>query len=218
MQRRRVSVSDLAYEALKQNIIEFHYSPGQALREEQLTEEIAVSRTPLRQALYRLELEGLIVKKANGRMEVQALSIEEAVDIFAVREALEGLVAKEAAMRASSEAVTAMREALLHMAEADERFTSITYGSRFHHLLYEHASPTAVQFLNQLNSRLERYRRLSGYRHPDYTIDTPVSEHEKILAAIEQKDGPAAEHYMRTHIQRSLASTKETLEFHISSF
>ncbi|MFC3523085.1 GntR family transcriptional regulator [Marinococcus halophilus] len=151
-------------------------------------------------------------------MEVQKLSIEEAVDIFTVREALEGLVAKEAAVRASPEATAEMKEALLHMAEAGERFTSITYGSRFHHLLYEHASPTAVQFLNQLNTRLERYRRLSGYRHPDYTIATPLSEHEKILSAIERKDGPAAEHYMRAHIRRSLASTKETLELHISSF
>lgn len=74
--QKRISTSDVAYYEIKKRIIELDYEPDAQLREEQLAEEIEVSRTPLRQALYRLTLEGLIVKKPNGRIYVAPITLK----------------------------------------------------------------------------------------------------------------------------------------------
>src|SRR5690625_4542360 len=93
---KRVSTIELVYQKLKKNIIELTYDPDQQLVEASLAEEYEVSRTPLRHALYRLELEGLLIKHPNGRITVAPMSIEESREIFLVREVMEGLIAREA--------------------------------------------------------------------------------------------------------------------------
>jgi DNA-binding GntR family transcriptional regulator len=216
---KRYFASDIVYNELKKKIIELEYRPEETISEEMLSNELGVSRTPLRQALYRLELEGLIVKQSNGRMHVAPISIQEAEEIFKVREVLEGLIAREATKKITPEQINALKDILELMTRAAQEnriMDSIRYGSQFHHTLYEPSeNKTAIQFLHQLNSRIERYRRLSGYRNPKYNSLLPVEEHERILKVLLQRDEELVEKVMRAHIRRSLVTTIETLQLKI---
>ncbi|PTM57933.1 GntR family transcriptional regulator [Desmospora activa] len=215
MHSKRQSAGDVAYHAIKRKIIEWDYQPNQPLNEEMLTSDLAISRTPLRQALHRLELEGLIFRHSNGRITVAAITVDEAEEVFKVREVLEGLVAKEAAQHITAEQIEELEEKLSLMERAAQKGHSqklIQSGSEFHQLLYTVAqNQTAIRFLEQLNSRIERYRRLGGYLNPDYPHQLPVQEHRAIFDAVQKRDAQAAEMAMRAHIRRSLESVEETL-------
>ncbi|MBM7644161.1 DNA-binding GntR family transcriptional regulator [Scopulibacillus daqui] len=212
---KRQAVSDAAYHNIKQKIIDLDYKPDQPLSEEMLTGEMNISRTPLRQALHRLELEGLINRRANGRIAVASVTIEEAEEVFKVREVLEGLIAKEAAQHISSEQIEKLEEVLVVMERAAEKGKNISlirHGSEFHHILYTAGrNETALRFLEQLNTRIERYRRLGGYLNPQYVPMLPVQEHREIYNCIREHHLEEAEKAMRAHIRRSLALTKKTL-------
>lgn len=216
---KRQSVSSVVYDTLKRKIIELDYKPDQQLNEEMLTKELDVSRTPLRQALHRLELEGLIIRRVNGRIAVASITVEEAEEVFEVREVLEGLIAKEATQHITAEQIGQLEEVLTLMERAAEKKQSlnlIRHGSAFHHILYESGhNETAIRFLDQLNSRIERYRRLGGYLNPEYMPMLPVQEHQKVFHFIRERKAEEAEWAMRAHIRRSLELTKETLSYHI---
>lgn len=215
MSKRQI-FSDIVYEEIKQKIIELEYEPEKTLSEEMLTSQLGVSRTPLRQALYRLELEGLLIRQSNGRIHVSSINIQEAEEIFKVREVLEGLIAKEATTNITKEQISYLEDTLELMrraAQDNRKFDAIKYGSDFHHNLYKPSkNKTAVQFLKQLNSRIERYRRIGGYKNPKYLPMLPVQEHIDILDSIKKGDAHQAEETMRSHIRRSLNVTRETLQ------
>ena len=147
---------------------------------------------------------------------IRANSLDEAKEIFKVREVLEGLIAREATKNITKEQLTRLEDTLELMSRAaqdNRKQDAILYGSEFHHYLYEPSRiQTAVQFLTQINSRLERYRRLGGYKNPEYLPMLPVSEHQEIFQAIKSGNAQLAEKVMRTHISRSLIDTIKTLE------
>lgn len=216
LHKSRQTTSDTVYEYIKKKIIELEYEPDEHLVEESLTAELGVSRTPLRQALYRLELEGLLVKKSNGRIHVASISIKEAKEIFLVREVLEGLIAREATRNITDEAIYQRLEDTLFLmrnaAENNRQIDVVRYGSDFHHQLQKQSdNATAVLLLEQITNRISRYRRLGAYKDPNYSSLTPVLEHEKIFEHIRSKEEAKAEEAMRAHIQRSFESTVAAL-------
>lgn len=219
---KRVSTIELVYQKLKKNIIELTYDPDQQLVEASLAEEYEVSRTPLRHALYRLELEGLLIKHPNGRITVAPMSIEESREIFLVREVMEGLIAREATINIAAspkfESIINRLEDIMFLmrnsAETNRHADVVAYGSDFHAALNDYSdNHTAVNLLKQINNRLSRYRRLGAYKDPGYPSIAPVEEHEKILQFIVAKDEIAAEEAMRAHIRRSLKTTIATISY-----
>jgi DNA-binding GntR family transcriptional regulator len=218
LETKRRKTSDYIYAEIKRRIIELEYEPNEHLSEEFLAKAFDVSRTPLREALYRLGMERLVVKQSTGRIVVTRLTISEAEEIYQVREVLEGLVAREAALKMTPVLLTRLEETM-HLMEAaadSSRYTDvIRYGSEFHQVLYEPSgNETAIHFLDQLRSRIERYRRIGGYKHPDYTAKFPVDEHRHILSLIQNKDADGTEQAMRMHIRRSLGTVKDTLQMY----
>lgn len=213
---KRLSTIDIIYEDIKKKILELTYSPEKDLVESSLAEELGVSRTPLRQALYRLELEGLIEKKINGRMCVTSLSAQEAKELYLVREVIEGLIAREATLNVAqsdkfNKIIKGFEDVMFYMrasAETNRQADIVRYGSDFHTLLGEYSrNTTAVNMLKQINDRVSRYRRLGAYKDPTYPSIAPVEEHEEILNFIKLKDADSAEKAMRSHIVRSLKNT-----------
>lgn len=218
----RQTTSDTVYEFLKKKIIELEYEPDEHLVEEALTAQLGVSRTPLRQAMYRLELEGLLVKKPNGRIHVASISIKEAKEVFLVREVLEGLIAREATRNiADDEVYQRLGDTLLLMrnaAENNRQADVVRYGSEFHQILQEKSdNQTAVLLLEQMTNRISRYRRLGAYKDPNYPSLSPVQEHELIYQYIQSKDEIKAEEAMRAHIKRSYESTVSALKIILKS-
>ncbi|SDI99224.1 GntR family transcriptional regulator [Natribacillus halophilus] len=217
MNDKRMSAADLAYEQLKAGMIEWTYPPSSSLREEQLSKDLEISRTPLRQALYRLELEGFVVKQPNGRMMVAPITLQEAREVFQVRELLESLVAREAAENMTEEHLYRLEDVVELMRRAVNTNRSdeiVKHGEHFHHILHSlSTNDTNKRFLQQLQNKIDRYRRISGYKNPGYSLQTPLDEHEGILQLLKAgKTGKEVEEAMRAHIRRSLVSIEETIE------
>lgn len=136
---KRQSASDYAYNELRTKIIELEYPPSEQLAEDSLAKGLNISRTPLRQALYRLELEGLVSKQPNGRLRVCPISLAEAKEVFKVREALEGLLTAEAAQLVTPESLHQLEDRieLMKLAAVKGRKTdTVKYGSEFHSILH----------------------------------------------------------------------------------
>lgn len=216
---KRKSTSDIAYHEVKQKIIKLEYEPDSILVEEELSTNLSVSRTPLRQALYRLELEGLIIKQANGRMRVAPISLEEIEEIYKAREVLEGLMAREATLNMNVETMQKLEDLLVLMklaAEQNRIEHTVAYGSEFHAVLYSLSNNhTVKRLMEQLDGQIERYRRLSGYMNPQYSPLVPVQEHERIFELVKEGNAVKVEEEMRQHIVRNLAIAKETLLQHL---
>ncbi|MFC6648788.1 GntR family transcriptional regulator [Paenibacillus rhizoplanae] len=100
MRSRRLS-KDNTYYALKQKIIDSELEPDQAVNEESLAALLGVSRTPLREAIQRLENEDFLVRQPNGRLRIAPLTIKEVEEIFQIRSMLEGHIARSAARNAT---------------------------------------------------------------------------------------------------------------------
>lgn len=218
--QKKGSTIDIIYNKIKNKIIELVYSPEEQLLEVSLSKQLQVSRTPLRQALYRLELEGLLVKHANGRVSVAPMSIQESEEIFRVREVIEGLIARESTINIATStefnSIIYRFEDIIYLmrrvAETGRQEEIVTYGSQFHNLLISFSdNETAKVMLEQINNRISRYRRIGVYKDPKYPSLLPVKEHERILDFIKLQDEITVEKIMRQHIRRSLSSTVDAI-------
>lgn len=216
MATKRTKTSDAVYEELKRRIIEFEYEPNEHLSEELLAESLQVSRTPLREALYRLHLENLVTKQSTGRIVVSRLTIAEAEELYQVREFLQGLVAREAAMHMTDDILRKLDEKMEQMRAAfvNGQLSEVTLrGKEFHMLLYEAVpNATVIRFLELLRNRIDRYRRIGGHKFMHYSPQLPIDEHQQILSCIRAGDADGAEAAMRLHIRNSLQRIKEILE------
>lgn len=215
MAAKRAKTSDIVYEELKRRIIEFEYEPNEHLSEEHLAEALQVSRTPLREALFRLELEKLVTKQSTGRIVVSRLTVSEAEELYQVREYLQGLVAREAALRRTDDLLRRLDEKIGQMRSAYEKGQYSEIGQRgkeFHMLLYEAVNnATVIRFLEQLRIRIDRYKRAGGQRITQESPQLPIDEHADILERIRAGDADGAEAVMRLHIRNSLERIKEVL-------
>ncbi|MGG0644109.1 GntR family transcriptional regulator [Sporosarcina gallistercoris] len=210
----RVSTKDIAYKELREKIVKCILEPGQPIVEDELAKELKISRTPLRESLQRLELEGLISRGINGRMKVAPISIQEVKEIFLIRSNLEGIVIENAIDHITEKEI----EHLAHLVEILKLTVSLKnfekiddFGSQFHEYIYKVSrNRIAVKFLSQLNSLITRYRRLAH----QCIIDTKnsVDEHEVILNYIIKKDKVNAVAEMRKHILGSMNQAIKTVE------
>ncbi|MCC3359172.1 GntR family transcriptional regulator [Bacillus sp. REN16] len=210
----RVSTKDVAYEELRKRIIKCTLEPGQPIVEDELAKELGISRTPLRESLQRLEIEGLVIRNVNGRSNVAPVSIQEVKEIFIIRSNLEGIVIEDAIDNITEEEIehlTYLVEILKISANLENYETIDNLGGQFHEYIYQVSrNKTAVKFLSQLNSLINRYRRLA-HRH---IIDTKksVDEHRYILDYIIKKDKVNAVAEIKKHILGSMNQAIKTVE------
>lgn len=118
MATTRSTPASPVYEQIRQAIVEGHYSPGQRLIEQRIAEELSLSRTPVREALHRLEAEGLVQSEPNRGAVVRALSVDDIADIYGLRARLEGYAAELAAQRATEEEIAAIDDGIAAFAHA----------------------------------------------------------------------------------------------------
>src|SRR5690625_4864974 len=161
---RKISTSDVCSSDLKASIITGELKPDEPIVEKQLAQVLEISRTPLREALHRLELEELVVRQMNGRLKVASISVQEVKEIFTVRGKLEGLVvanATENAMAKDIDHLKTIVEMIKKSFEEGKIEEILYYGSEFHLSIYELSkNKTAVNILYQLNDHIYRYRRM----------------------------------------------------------
>lgn len=195
--------ADLAYARLREAIYAGKLRPGSRLREIELSEWLGVSRTPTREALRRLESEGLCSRGIRGGLVVTQLDSQQILELYALREALEGMAAGLAARHASETEIASLRGLVAEQRAAGTDTNRLSRLNRdFHEVLYRAARNRYL--LDALGSLRDS---LALLRDTTYTVGgrpaTALAEHQRIVEAIRRQDALAAEEAARKHIQMS---------------
>lgn len=193
-----------AYDALKRAIIEGSIKPGTQLSEPQLAEHFRISRSPIREALGRLEQEGFAQRKANGRLQVAPLDIEELEQLYVLRATVEGLATRLAAGNLSMNDLKQMAELLKKMesaAAAGNIEESLKQGAKFHDTILENCgNKPLIDVVDGVRLRIDRFRMVIASTRNQAAR---VAEHWRIYDALHDRDPESAEKAMIAHIQQS---------------
>ena len=201
---KTVSLADQVFEKLENDIITGVYPKGEILTEMKLVEQLGVSRTPIRDALRRLEMERLIQDSGKGSV-VLGITLPDLEDIMNIREHVEGLAAFYAAQNATDEE----KEELKQISELQDFYFSKQdldnlqkMDDRFHDALYEVSHRTVLHdTLLPLHRKSMRYRKITD-KHRNVQ-ERSVNEHKKIIEAVIAGDGVLAQELMTTHIRNA---------------
>ena len=193
---------EVVFLRLRQAILQGDLQPGERLMEIQLADQLGVSRTPVREAIRKLELEGLVSMKPRRGAEVASITIKDMQDVLEVRGSLEELAVElccakgdcswiEELKKANKVFEAAVRsEELLIIADADVRFHDIIYKAT--------GNKRLIQIINNLREQIYRYRL--EYIKNDQARNELIEEHERIIGFISKKDKEGAKKAMRQHI------------------
>lgn len=205
---KRVSVSQQIHEALRERIISLELAPGQNLSRAEIAEHYGVSQTPVRDAMMKLEEEGLLVIFPQSKTVVSKIDVDQARETQFLRLSLELEVTRNLALQGSRERVAVARKVLAMqetaLAEGDLALLS-RLDKTFHRALCEAAGVANLWQL--VNSRAGHIDRLRNLNLPDPGKPASIlSYHTRILSAIEAGDVQATEAAVREHLSGTLAS------------
>lgn len=201
----QVPLRDRAYQALKDAIVSGHLAPGERLVEAKLASELGVSRNPVREAMRRLEHDGLVQRGSRGGMVVAEIDLRDVAEVYAVRGVLEGLAARLAASRLRQEdrrVLTQSVEEGEKARQAGDLETLVHTSGTFHSTIVQAAANARLSaLLHVLDSHISRFRRLS-LQAEGGPVEI-LEEHRQLLAVLERGDGEEAERLMRIHLEHS---------------
>jgi DNA-binding GntR family transcriptional regulator len=197
------------YEELRRRILAGELLQGQTISQEQLAVGLGVSTTPLREALRRLDAEGLVTLDAHRDARVTGLNAEEARSLFEVREKLDPLAANLAAHRRTDVDIAAIQAALkdLEPLRRSSVLEMLLIHREFHRSIYSAShNPLLMSLLEGLWDKADRYRLVGLQSKPDSRADQKrvQVEHIAIAEAVIAGDARAAERTMKRHIMGSL--------------
>jgi DNA-binding GntR family transcriptional regulator len=206
------TTAEAVYRTLRHGIVHGDLAPGERLRSDALANELRVSRTPVREALRKLEAEGLVAH-SGSRLVVRAFSEKDLTELFYVREALEGMAARLAAENATPSEILEIGELLEDM-EAVRRRGDIDVLRRltgeFHQLVCRASHNDRL--LQSLQSLLDHVRQIqTSTLYSEGRPAEALKEHRGLLQAIEAGDGDRAENLARAHRRKTLELRKEML-------
>jgi DNA-binding GntR family transcriptional regulator len=198
MQIKKEMLSSQAYRALKEMIANYRFSPGSRLNVEELAKELGVSRTPIWEAVRRLEQEGLITNIPNRGVFMVEMTLPMALHLYQVREVLEGLAGRLAAANMDDGMIGKMGkclEALRKVVEAGDPIGYSKLDFTFHAMIYEACGNPFLQEI--LESIKNKMRPLVPLSKP--TLSRGYEEHKKILEALKSGDPEKAEKALQRH-------------------
>lgn len=204
----RDSAVDVLYERLRVDIIHGEVVAGSKISEADLSRKYSASRSTVREAIGRLESAYLVVRKANAGARVVELTLTELLEIYQVREALEGMACRLAADSMSDTEIADLDRLLLQQMENSELKEGHAYYQKegdldFHFRLVKGSQNGKLIHLlcDELYAKVRMYRYQFGMVSPRAT--DAYAEHRHILKAIADRDGEGAEVLMRRHIRAS---------------
>ncbi len=214
LQERTRTLETQVYTVVKEAILSLELLPGTPLVEDDLAEQLGTSKTPVRNALAKLEQEGLVVRIAYKGTYVSEVSAQDAQEIFELCGVLEGLAARTAILFLTEDDL-AQAESIL--AETDEVLAqgnltrASALGQAFHKLVYKHATnQRLLLFLQMLDDQLRRLRLLSNSGID--RLKKSAVEHRRILEALRQRDDDLVETAFRDHYHSVLNDLVLNLE------
>ncbi|MGK6318214.1 GntR family transcriptional regulator [Sphingomonas sp. DT-204] len=206
------NLSDQLVDLVRDRILSGGASPGSPIRQDALASEFGVSKIPLREALARLEQEGLVQSHANRGFFVRALSAAEAEEVYDLRLMLEPDVTVAAALNAAEEDRLTARERLASLEQVIGAGGDGAGGfNRAFHLalLRPSARPVAVGILERLHTLSERYVR--KHLEPFGRDERAVDEHRAMLDAWLARDGERLRELAAAHIRNTLGDLRRQL-------
>lgn len=200
--REHRTVADYVAETLRDAIIAGQFEDGEELNQVRLAELFKVSRVPVREALRRLQAEGLISAEAHRRAVVIGLDPSRIAEIFEVRAMLEGLALEQAAVRMTPEQLAELRRLCDDADTVADHDLWLEHNHAFHKaLLAPSGAKTTLALVDQLSRQVERYIRRSGR-----AVERPKEagrEHRQLVEALEANDVEKAREILRDHIMHT---------------
>lgn len=207
----RYSLRGRVYNSIRDKILSGYYHESEELKENALATELGVSRTPVREALRQLELEGLVNIIPNKGASVTGITAKDIHDIYVIRSYLEGLCAKWACENINNAQIEALEE-VLYLSEFHARRSHfdqmVELDNKFHDLIYK-ASDSKIlnHVLSDFHQYVERVRKITLSR--PYRAEKSRNEHAAILEAIKKRDGNLAEALANEHMMNTIENLTE---------
>lgn len=200
----KASLRERVFKKIREDILKGEYSKGDVLRETVIAKNLNVSRTPVREAIRQLELEGLVYSIPNKETVVAGITEEDVQDIFLIRSRVEGIAAKKAAEQITEEEIRELGE-VLELTEFYAQKKDVEHigelDHKFHDLIYASAkSKILKQVLSEFHIYVQR-TRMDSLSKPG-RINGLLKEHTAIFEAIKAHQGDEAERLMNQHVRQ----------------
>lgn len=206
---------DVVFKTLRQGILTGELKPGERLMEIHLAKRLGVSRTPIREAIRMLELEGLVIMVPRKGAQVAQITQKSLKDVLEVRRTLDGLAAELACERMTDTELENLRRACVdfEMATRSRDFTKIAHTDVKLHdcIVYATGNSRLVQIVNNLSEQMYRYR--FEYIKDISSHSRLIEEHRMLLKAIEARDRVKAVEAAKLHIDNQEKSIMKQLNF-----
>jgi DNA-binding GntR family transcriptional regulator len=208
--------ADEAFDCLQTAIVKGDLIPGEKIGEVELCSRFHLTRGPLREALGRLESRGLLVRRPHAGVKVVAVSADELIELYRIRELMEGLAARQAAERMTDAEIAALRATLdTHETMIEQAQGQAYYQAEgdydFHHRIATGSRNTKLtqMLLGDLYYmvRMYRYRLSTSAGRPHMAL----GEHRNIVDAIASRDGELAEFLMKRHIHAARKNIEQKI-------
>lgn len=205
---------DAVFQTLRQAILQGKLEPGERLMELHLAAMLGVSRTPVREAIRKLELEGLVITIPRRGAVVAQITRKDLEDVLEVRCALEELAVRKACANMDERQLQALKDAAARFEKcvsAGNLMESAQADVDFHEIISEATgNRRLIQILNNIRSQVYRYR-LENLKnkssHPDL-----IREHSSLIEALEARNEDLAARCIRVHIENQRTAIMENLQ------
>ncbi|MFM9277655.1 GntR family transcriptional regulator [Paenibacillus jiagnxiensis] len=200
------TLDQTVYLRLREMIINGEFPPDQLIIQNQLTETLGVSRTPLRKAMAELEMEGLLYRTSKG-WYAKKFTLEDMISVFELRAVLEGLACRLLAPVIEDDKIVYMRAIFQSAYQKRQEHDKDAYylaDKKFHNLIASETKDFHLSKSLESCKVIQTSLTKGLYRSPDETYP----EHMAIIDAIEKRDGDLAEELMRNHIRATIAVLK----------
>ena len=204
---------DVVFNTLRQAILTGEMEPGERLMEIQLANKLGVSRTPIREAIRKLELEGLVIMIPRKGAEVAHITVKDMRDVLEVRSALEELATTLACKNVTPEHIEELKTAnrVFEAAIVSKDVVAIVNADvAFHNIIYSMTdNQRLIQLVNSLSEQMYRYRL--EYIKNESSHKTLIKEHNKLIEYIENGDKEKACELIREHITNQEKDIERTI-------
>jgi DNA-binding GntR family transcriptional regulator len=202
-QRSSSAVGDV-FVAVRDGILSGAYAPGQAITESEIAAQLGVSRTPVREALRELELQGLLTRH-HRRILVATLSPAEADDVHEIRVALETLAVRQLMARKTGESIVPQLERTIsemrYEIKSGNTTMALASARAFHQAIFQATDNMMLtRFLSQVYNRVDQYRFYNSSQRSSARLRRTIEEHVAIANAIRDGDAERAQAQMELHL------------------
>lgn len=205
---------DVVFNTLREAILKGELTPGERLMEKQLAEKMGVSRTPIREAIRKLELEGLVIMVPRKGAEVAKITEKDIKDVLEVRATLEALAVKLACRKMDEEHLIKLKkvnEEFTQAAKENDIDLLVKKDVEFHDIIFDSTdNDKLIQIINNLREQIYRFR--VEYIRMKEDCSVLAKEHDEILKSIEAKNERHAKEIVAKHVENQEKAVIEMLQ------